>query len=626
MVELFVRSSLCVGILIFGLTGLLPFDASWKAALALGIFAGLGWRLEVRGLRNIGIAGWLAVGEGFTLALFLRGCGTLDQLGFLALVPCVYAAGFLGARMIAMAPLVASALLGADSMYSNTGTPSPAILIHAGGVLALSLVLGRRRMPQVEPVTTTEVEAPQVIEDGLLQLRENYRKLRDAYRQLEKRARRDKVAARLNAVEAGPSFFGDMCTAVRELSGAAEVALYTVAQFDQIMVVRGATDEFPKPLRECIVEVDTTAGIGGLREKVDEALAALGIDTELCNALLVDRGQVVGMISALPDHASKLKETKQVLEEAAPMLAERIVDDRRAALTHQRLTELELLYSLSSITAGAADESTLAARVAREIRPSFRLDGLSIVLIEDGSEMLVGNDGTHPKLMQAMSFAEGPGLNGWLTIGAPELVLSDVRQDARCDASESLKMRIGSYVSMPIWIGAEPAGYLAAATSIPGGISQDAVEALRLITSELSRAFERLRGFENSGLMTPAEFGRMTKTKRGSIVHLEPLKRDQMIATYGRAAFELAIRKLSRQVRAQLPPGSALCRRDQEDFLVFIDGDEEFARRWANDVAAGACFITLESTDSVKRIPLALRAKVATMTQQSHEVSEKISS
>jgi GGDEF domain-containing protein len=246
-----------------------------------------------------------------------------------------------------------------------------------------------------------------------------------------------------------------------------------------------------------------------------------------------------------------------------------------------------------------------------------------VAFIEDSKEVILAKQGSKARLLDCMSFAEGPGVTGWVATGAPELVLFDARLDQRCDPDETLKRRIGSFTLIPLWTGTQLAGYLSASSQLAGGIDLDQVAALRLVSAELSRAFERITGSKAGGLMTPLEFSRATAGRDGAYVYLEPLRKEQMITSFGFASYEEALRKLAHQVRAKLPEGSCLCRRDQGDFLVFLDAGEEFARDWANEVAASASFIALSSSETAKRVPLALRAKVAQMTPQSNRLSKE---
>ena len=260
MVEVAIR--LCVALLFVavGWLGAAPFDLTWKLAAAVGALSFLNWRFEIRGLKNSGVAGFFAIGDSFALAMFLASANVAPQLGFLVLVPCALAAARFGSPMISMAPLAASSLVAADGMFSRSGIPSPLLLLHAACVLGFSMVLGHRRaqaepMPAREPLLHLEPR-PQLIEDGLIHLRENYRKLRDAYRDLERRSRLDKVAARIGRAREADHFYGELCAALKELSRAGEMAIYTLARFEQIMVVRGTSEDFPRELGAHSVHVD----------------------------------------------------------------------------------------------------------------------------------------------------------------------------------------------------------------------------------------------------------------------------------------------------------------------------------------------------------------------------------
>ena len=81
------------------------------------------------------------------------------------------------------------------------------------------------------------------------------------------------------------------------------------------------------------------------------------------------------------------------------------------------------------------------------------------------------------------------------------------------------------------------------------------------------------------------------------------------------------MRRLTGQVRAALPEGSSLCRRDRGDLVALLQTDEEFARRWANEIAAGASLIGVTMGEKGKRIPFAIRAKVAALDPHLREVS-----
>lgn len=630
MVELIVRLCVSLAFIVLGFVGFVPFDMAWKASAALAGLSFFGWQLEEKGLKNSGVAGFFAIAEGFILALYLASSGRLADLGFLILIPCIHAGARFGSPMISMAPLAASALVAADCLFAKAGKPSPLVLVHAVGVLSVSLLLGFRKHHSGSVPSTLEPEfdrTPQVVEDGLLQLRENYRRLRDAYTDLERRSKKDKVAARIARAQAweGERFYSELCAALRELAHAEELAVYTLAQFDEVMVVRSVSEDYPGELKDLSIEVDVEQAPILIREQAENAVCALAAGAPVANVLLIHQGKMVGMVCAIEPNRHRLEEIRKQLTEAAPFAAKAVDVEIERDARDRRLKELELLYEMSSITSGATTPIALAGRIIREMRQSLRLDSASVTFIEDGEELVLAKEGSRSQLLDCMTFPAGPGLKGWLASGTPELVLFDARQDPRCSPDETLRRRIGSFVLIPLWVGSEVSGYLSAATQVAGGIDVDQIGTLHIVASEMSRAIERLRGIMPGGMMTPQEFWDATAGGQGSLVYLEPLRRDQTIANFGYAAFEDALRKLSHQVRAKLPAGGCLCRRNQGDFLVYLNADEDVARNWANEVAASASFIALSTSDPTKRVPLALRARVAQLASQSHQLSESIS-
>jgi hypothetical protein len=629
MVELFVRLGCAAVFLILGWLRLAPMDVAWKVALALAGMSLFGWQLERNGLKKSGVAGFFAIAEGFALALFLASSGTIQQLGFLVLIPCIYAGARFGSPMISMAPLAASSVVAAGTLFAKNGIPAPEVLVHAAGVLSVSLLLGQRRPVEVsetveeseEPVEEPQ-RSPQLVED-LLELRENFRKLRDAYSDLERKSWRDKIAARIARAQEfeGSRFYKELCQALKDLSRAEEIAIYTLAQFEQLMVVKSVSQDFPTEMKDSAIQVDVNRAPIVVREQAEDALLALSAGTPVANVLLIHKGAVLGMICAIEPNSAKLDDIRRVLTEASPIAAAAVDSEVQREARDRRVKELELVYEVSSISTGASTPATLAARITRELKQSLEVDGVVMALIEAGKEIPLSSEGSSKSLLDCMSFDTGKGISGWIAEGGSEVVLFDARQDSRCDAEATLKRRIGCYALVPLWAGAEVVGYISASTQAAGGIDVDQIATLRLVAAETSRALERLVGADSGGMMTPREFSKTTQAADGVLVYLEPLKRDQIVAAYGVAAYEAAIRKFAHQVRVKLPAGGCLCRRDQGDFLVFLDTDEEFARNWANEVAASASFIAISTSDPAKRIPLALRAKVARLTSQTDQLS-----
>jgi GAF domain-containing protein len=222
--------------------------------------------------------------------------------------------------------------------------------------------------------------------------------------------------------------------------------------------------------------------------------------------------------------------------------------------------------------------------------------------------------GIRNRLLDIILFAGGIGLPGWLKIGAPEVWIPNVQEDSRCPREEALKLRIGSFAMLPIQYGDEPYGYLVAATNRSGGVDVSEIELLRAVASELSQAIARLEHDDilASGIATAAEFQAAIELGGGHLVQLQPLRKELLLEQFGKPALDRAFRTLVRKLRARLPSGSLVFRRDDGDFLVYLRSvPAEFAVNWANEVSAIASMIGVSDAKGSRRIPLPMRAKVA---------------
>ncbi len=626
---------LIAGLLLFasGATGVPDFGVSWKASLAIAALAAFGYQLERRGYRNPGIAGFFAVTDAAIIAFVLASAGKLDSLGFLVLAPCAFATMRHRAQPVFMAPLATASLLVAHSLSGKGDVPGVALLAQMAGVLAIGLLFPTSRH------TITTVQAAERISDlnlipigppdAILDLRENYRKLRDAYQDLDRRSRRDRRAALLGEARNGPAsgFFRRLAERLAQLSSAEKVVLYTMAGYGGQFVVRSTHGDLPPEMQEAAIEVDPKLAPILIRESAERSIQALRQDAGgFANMLLLNEGKVVGMVALWHDSDDTLEEARREIDDSATTIAAMISDALRREDVERRLRESELLYDMAALASGAESRTSVAARFTREIFEMLGADHVGIYLLDGGELTPLSREGADVRLLESMSFATGPGLNGWMGVEAPELLLADVRADSRCPASAAIKARVGSYCVIPLQCGEQPFGVLTAATHRTGGLDLPAMEVLRVSGSELSHAlakYESEGGAE--GVMNPREFQTHVGTSAGSLVVLEALRRDQLVESLGRAAVNHALRKFARRVRARLPVGGAVCRRPEGDYLVFLPGfAETAASRWANELSATASMIGLRTPDGSTKIPLALRAKVAEISPQTHQFFQQI--
>ena len=494
--------------------------------------------------------------------------------------------------------------------------------IIAAGLAALLAVLGQSKPLIVQIPVAGDAKADEEKEDEvLLELRMAFRKLREAYRDLERDTRKDRLfaglgEARLNDVGTP---FERIAERLRKLSGADGLALYTVAQYEDLFVVRAAVGDLPASQGVQNLEVRAKQAAGVVREQADVLLSAMRGGEPGTNVPLLHEGRVVGVLAASMKDPNN--SATEVLEQAAPWVAALVVDQARRESVERRLKETELLYGLATGTDGATGRADMAARAVRDLKEITGADHVSISLIDGAQLTRLAGEGIEAPILEAMSFAHGPGVAGWLGVGSPELVLADVRGDARCASEGALRARIGSFVAIPLTILGEIGAVLLAATSRVGGLDVPQIEALRAAGAELGRRFGRPLpvGEDSDGLMLPTEFA--TRLLRGgALVTLEPLRLDAHEASFGKPAIAHALRTLSHRVKARLPEGAAACRTGEGQILVWLPSAKESeAISWANEMAAVASMIGLRTPDGTRRIPIALRAKAALLENPGSE-------
>jgi putative methionine-R-sulfoxide reductase with GAF domain len=622
MFEFSARILLAGGIVFAASFGLFDFDLAWKAAAALGALGIFGHRLEARGMRNPGIAGFFAVADAFVVSWLLGAAGALEGLGFLVLAPCVWAAARHRARPLHMAPLASASLLATHALQSGLAMPPKLLLAQAAAILLVGLILPQTPEKNEEPAPQP-MSLAQPVENALLELREKYRQLREAYQDLDRRSRRDRISARLHEAREGSraTFYTRVAAKVAELTGARGLVLYTVAQFAETMVVRSTSGTVDDAVADMSLPIDLKRGIAFVEDSTEKMLACVRPESgaRWRNIVLGHEGRVVGMLSMSHDDPDALDEAVRTAEEIAPAAAAILADEARRERFERRVREAELMYDLGVLCHGAGSRPDLAARVVRELAELLRLDHAAVYLLDGDGSILLSQQGARVRLIDQMSFAKGGGVAGWRAIGAPELLLFDVRADSRCPAKEALRARVGSYAVVPLSVGDDPVGFLSAATHRTGGIDLRDAEALRIAAAELGQALARIEApaAEAEGVMTPGEFQRHVAGREGCLVHLEPMRRLDLIEAFGAPALNHALRTFVRRLRARLPVGGAICRRAEGDYVVYLPGsDEGAASRWANEVAALGAMIGLRTPDGAASIPLALRARVARWAPQ----------
>jgi GGDEF domain-containing protein len=608
-----------------GMFGTPKFETAAISAAALILIATFSIVMQSRKKWNSGIAGLVACAEAATLAYFLSGVGLLDSLGVLVLVPCLWAWTRYESQLLAMAPLAGGSLLLAHNFGSGGEIPGVDLLAHTGAILALAALI-ERLQPKAEPVIKVDRALPAPSPVPLLEhleLREKYRDLRSEFEQLSERAKRDHVTALLaDVVRTDSADDQGLLEALYRLAPVESLSLYRLSEVGDRMVVsatRGETE-----VRH-VVTIDSGASADVIVRRASEALRTTPVSgMPFRNVPLFHGSKTVGMISLRDSNLVTLDAAHRSLEAAAETIARVAFECAERRSVRARLQEAELLYELSALTKGAESRVSAAKRFCREIAEAIFADSVCVYLVDTDSLVPVAKSGPETRLIEAMSFANGPGLAGWIATGAPELNMFDARDDDRCPSEDALRLRVGSYLASPILDGDDVVGLVTAHTAITNGLDLRAAETLRVASAELGQAFARLDGRdEEPQIMNPDEFREFLQGKSGHLVHLQIPARERLIRTFGRLETERAVRTLLRRVRSRLPEGSVVCRRSKGDLVVFLPAvDASFAQRWTNEMAAAAALIGLRSLDGKTRIPLGLRGKTAALYPQETQLLE----
>jgi len=620
-----------MGVLALAWFGAMPWAIGWRVAAFAAAAALVQMLLERRGFRGSGTATLFALVDASLIAMATGSALAIDRLGFLVLVPCAYAIARFGASSALLAPISVSLLVVAHNLFQRTPM-EPTTLAQFLGILTVGLLLNQGRVVlTIERPPEVPAESP-VLEpepSGFLELRENFRRLRDHCINLERRSQRDQLTASLvDAMFAsGDRLPQRLSHRLRELAGVEGLVLATAAQTADSMVVRAVSGEVDTPMRTVQFPIPTSWPEVQVRQAVNDLLKTLPSATgrsQSGNVVLKAHGRVIG-VACLTDHDPKrLSEGLERAEAASGILGKLLFEDLESESLRYRTRCADLLYAVATVTAGSATPASLASRVVRELGELAEVDHLGVWMRDGDSAVPLASSGARCALLDAMSFAAGPGLVGWYGVGMPELWLFDTGDDARCPRAEAVKRRTGSFLAIPISFDEVPFGYLTAATHRAGGLDLGVLELLRTLAAEMGQALARLQGVDRGGLATPTEFqAAVAEAGDGCLVVLEPLRRMELTEQYGAPVVETALRTLSRRVRGRLPAHAFLCRRTEGDLVAFLPGcAEPFARQWANEVATLASMIGVGSPDGRSRVPLGLRARVAAKTPYSNQVPD----
>ena len=337
------------------------------------------------------------------------------------------------------------------------------------------------------------------------------------------------------------------------------------------------------------------------------------------NVVLQHEGKVIGILTITGRDRDQLFEAQESIQTCTSLVASMVVEAQRRDGMKRRLTEVEVLYAVVSNAEGACTKSEIAARIARDFQEVLQVEHLSISAVEEEESRVLALEGRELNLLGSMKFDNGGGLIGWLNSGAPEILISDARSNSLLPSDAIVRNRIGSYVIIPIPGETGPVGFITAASGRVSGVDSTEVATLRSAAAELSRLFAKPEDHEaiDEGILSPRKFVEAVGKSEGVMVTLIPLQYKEYERKFGKPAIAHAMRTLGLRIRPHVPVGSLMCKHPDGLIMVYLQGSEkESAAAWANDLVAKGMGADLKTPDGSAKMPLQIRAKVASLSPQ----------
>jgi hypothetical protein len=253
-------------------------------------------------------------------------------------------------------------------------------MLQMAAVLVLGLLMsaGPTRIVEIE----REVVTVENLED-----REKYRQLRDAHLDLERKSRRSNLLADLEeSRNGGEAFFERLAGAIQRATGIGSVGIYSLAQFDDVMVVRGVAGNYGEQIQDASIAITLRQARDSITEKALKALTAMkpAMDGRtVSNVLLTDKGRIVGMIALVAQDPFTANQGRERIEEVSGTLCQWIVEFQRRESWRRRAQQAETLYELAIIQSGATTPEALADRVVSDLWEIIDADHIALWRIHD---------------------------------------------------------------------------------------------------------------------------------------------------------------------------------------------------------------------------------------------------
>lgn len=457
----------------------------------------------------------------------------------------------------------------------------------------------------------------------LLELRESYRALRDQYLILEQKSRIGRLAKRILDSALATNPWQKLADSLCRETGVIGLRLFATNLTSSRLVWRASSGVCRDALGGPKAATGTRIGSRGIKKRLESLALALKQDgpAEPTSSLIIkERGRVVGLIMIDARSDSELASAEEKLRPALSLLGQTFTHLEKLCDEQRRSREAEILYSVVSLVKGAANQKTIAERIASDLMEVIPADSLSICLFKESRVTALAHMGRGVEPLNLHSFAHGSGWMGWLRSGAPEILVMDPAEDMRLDQDEALRSRVRSLCVVPLTAEGEVIGWLSASSPRSGALDESHLTTLRIACSELGpalKAASQPMALVGSGMATVKEFVQALKdSSQGVLVAVEVVGLEDLRRRFGAAALGQAVSRSTSLLLSKAPARSLICRREEGAYAVLLRGSSrDEAESWASEVTASASVITLASPDGSARLCLGLKAKVISLSE-----------
>ncbi|MBI3270424.1 MAG: sensor domain-containing diguanylate cyclase [Planctomycetes bacterium] len=202
-----------------------------------------------------------------------------------------------------------------------------------------------------------------------------------------------------------------------------------------------------------------------------------------------------------------------------------------------RVDSIEVLKRVSKVIASKVGLDKMLRTVARETARLVEADACSILLLDEGSDLLVFREahGLSWKELERITFKVGEGIAGWVARHQRPACVADVSRDRRFLRVEGQKSRFVSMLCVPLVVRARTIGVISVThDSRPGAFGKSDQDLLALLARQVSLDIENHRLYELS----------VTDGLTGAYNHkflLKRLREETSAARRHRRAFSLAM-------------------------------------------------------------------------------------